>query len=245
MQRPLLVDDDAWSARLVDRILRSRGFVPLCCSTVSDALQQAEALPPHFLVTSPVVGEESVYPLVQRLHRQSPPPKILVLSELPLLDARVQALQPDGYLHKPFRLVELDRAIERLLALPALAAEPTRPLSPLPAAGIHGSLAQLGLPSLMTLLEMERKTGLLLLWRGAHSARVFFQNGRIVSARLLGPQPQVGLPSLFGLLGWTEGQFDFTAHVTPPAVETDLSITHLLLENARRKDERLHGPAEA
>src|SRR5947199_249669 len=52
------------------------------------------------------------------------------------------------------------------------------------ASGIHGSLRQLGLPALLVMLEMERKSGILILEFQGTTARLFAQSGRIVAARI-------------------------------------------------------------
>ena len=52
------------------------------------------------------------------------------------------------------------------------------------AAAFTGELNQLGLASVLTILEMERKSGVLLLSSDGESGRMFIRDGRVVLARM-------------------------------------------------------------
>lgn len=139
-------------------------------------------------------------------------------------------------------------AVTELLAKhAALARTRTRPASPSAAdlaAGtpprrviLRGDLDALDLPSLLGMLEQERKTCQLVLTREELTAAIDLVHGRIVNARSSGtdgPPHEV----MMALLDWDAGDFELTTGGgAPRAPDLALSVTHLLLEHARRRDE--------
>lgn len=199
--RVLLVDDDAWTEYVVISVLTKRGHQVHVAHSSAEAVNLVPDLLPSVLITeadlpsSPSGDEAARHPaatMVESLRRGGhlAETAILVLSALPAHDSQVQTIGGDGYLGKPFRFADLDRAVERAVQFqkrrlaaqvaPDLATE--RPMG----SGISGSLDQLGLASLLTILEMERKTGILLVRRGSQSARLYCKEGRILAARLFG-----------------------------------------------------------
>jgi CheY-like chemotaxis protein len=135
------------------------------------------------------------------------------------------------FIVKPFAAVELIARARRLVtAVPASARVVLR-----------GTLADITLPALLTLLEQERKTGRLVL-TADHTAWLDLSDGRIVGAGSSAPTADART-TLFSLLDWTRGAFELTA-VSPPRHDSTLAmpITHLLLEHARLRDEssRVH-----
>src|SRR5690606_16678719 len=108
------------------------------------------------------------------------------------------------YLAKPFRFEELDLRVERVIRRTLMlrqavheqvAGAPKPPPAPPPpdASGVlhHllGSLQHIGLSALLTMIEMERKSGLLVLWndpdpaRASQVGRLWVRGGRVVRAR--------------------------------------------------------------
>jgi DNA-binding response OmpR family regulator len=102
---------------------------------------------------------------------------------------------------------------------------------------LRGTLAELGLASLLTMFEQEKKSGQLSLTRDQLVAWIDFVDGKIVRAR----STEIDADSrtvLMNVLDWQAGFFELTAGA--PAVaqaELSSSVTHLLLEHARLRDE--------
>ena len=103
-------------------------------------------------------------------------------------------------------------------------------------AHLNGSLATMGLPSLLAFLEMERTSGVLQLAHGSERATLYVRDGQIVDLETelswSSPQEAIGL-----LLDWTDGAFEF--HFEPVTREDalGLSTSAVLIEFAREKDE--------
>jgi hypothetical protein len=102
---------------------------------------------------------------------------------------------------------------------------------------LRGALSELGLPSLLTMFEQERKSGQLALTRDQVVAWIDFAEGKIVRAR----STEIDADSrtvLMNVLDWQAGFFELSAGSAAVAKpELDASVTHLLLEHARLRDE--------
>ena len=114
------------------------------------------------------------------------------------------------------------------------------------ARGIHGSLQEMGLSSLLIILEMEKKSGELVLTRPDEAARLYLCRGRVVDARLEGSAApaasRAGAEAVYYALTWTAGPFDFTQRETTTEDKINMPTTSLLMEAARRADEASRAP---
>ena len=155
---------------------------------------------------------------------------VMMMSEEASELARLQAFQlgASDYIPKPFTVVEVilrarrwARAGQRDIARVVL----------------RGSLAEVGLPTLLQMFEQEKKTGQLALTRTELLAWIEFVDGRIARARsseLAASTHDV----MMHVLDWTDGFFELSAGpVGGGAPELDVSVGQLLLEHAQRHDE--------
>lgn len=104
---------------------------------------------------------------------------------------------------------------------------------------MSGRLEQLGLSSLLVMMEMERKGGVITLkeLESGIVGRIFLRRGQIVSARL-DPRPDLdGRQSVYVMLTWRAGAFSFNAMEVDMEDTVQSSTTHLLMEGARLIDE--------
>lgn len=110
-------------------------------------------------------------------------------------------------------------------------------LSPVTSPGLRGNLVDIGLGTLLSLLEFERKSGVLLVLRTSELARVFMAGGKILKVEATtgfgGPKDR-----LMRLLDWRDGQFEFSPADIGGRDELGLSVTQVLLEHARTRDEQ-------
>ena len=108
---------------------------------------------------------------------------------------------------------------------------------------LRGALNELGLPSLLTMFELERKTGQLAVTRDQLVAWIDFVEGKIVRAR----STEIDSDSrtvMLNVLDWQAGYFElWTGGAAPPVTDLDTSVAHLLLEHARLRDEAARGQA--
>jgi CheY-like chemotaxis protein len=160
---------------------------------------------------------------------------IVFTSDDPSDMTRLQAyrLGVRDYITKPFIEEELVIRIHRLIV--------SQPRGSAEVAMLRGSLAEISLPTLLSLLEFERKSGILVVLRDGEAARVFVAAGHVVKVELgSGGTPK---DRLMHLLDWQGGVFEFTACEVVGTDEIGLGTQQLLLEHARIRDEERHGKA--
>src|SRR5690242_13939464 len=190
-ERILIVDDDPWILRMVSTLLEKKGYAIVSASDGEEGLQRADQVKPDLIITDVMMPRMDGWTMVKHLRARpgvlSMTP-VIFLTALGGEEDRIKGfrLGADDYLPKPFRFEELDLRVMNALKkgkqtreaaeqVKAAAAPPPPPPAaqgrpaaastpPFPASkpvGIHGTLEQLGLSSLLVILEMERKSGIL------------------------------------------------------------------------------------
>jgi len=104
---------------------------------------------------------------------------------------------------------------------------------------MRGQLADISIGTLLSLLEFERKSGILMLSSGVLSARLFVSDGQIckVDSPGLGTTREVVLE----ILDWQAGEFEFSVCEVVGENLLGVPTTQLLLEHAKASDERIAG----
>ena len=133
------------------------------------------------------------------------------------------------YIPRPFLDEELAIRVQRVVAPAAAAAA---------AAGLRGNLVDIGLGTLLSLLELERKSGVLILARTDELARVYVAEGRLLRVESSQGRAASGMDRLMRLLDWREGQFEFSPSAITGRDELSVTVTMVLLEHARVRDEQ-------
>lgn len=221
--------------RLLERLSTALGIAGF---TVSTATNGMEAIGACLSRAPDVVLVERDMPVVDGLHVLQEMGRHPQLAGVPVMimasDAsdlvRLQAFQLGAmdFIPKPFTVLEVILRARRWAR--ARQRDPERVV-------LRGTLGELALPSLLTMFEQERKTGQLTITRDHLVTWIDFVDGKIVRARstLLDTGTHEVLMSV---LDWNDGYFELSSG-TPVQVapELETSVTHLLLEHARLRDE--------
>jgi predicted regulator of Ras-like GTPase activity (Roadblock/LC7/MglB family) len=101
--------------------------------------------------------------------------------------------------------------------------------------GMHGNLHDMTIADLIQHNCQDRKTAQLFIKNVNQQASLFFKDGNVVHA-VSGDQE--GEEVVYQILGWEEGIFSLETGVEPPAVTITRSWSGLLLEGAKRLDEK-------
>jgi hypothetical protein len=102
---------------------------------------------------------------------------------------------------------------------------------------LRGRLEQFGLATVLTFLDLERRSGRVLLIDGDRLGKVTLRAGRVISARIEGSR-RVNRAAIYELLSWDRGRFSFTQEDLADANdEVGAPTMQLLMEAARRTDE--------
>ena len=104
-------------------------------------------------------------------------------------------------------------------------------------AGLRGRIAQFGLATVLSFLDLERRSGQILVAAHDKIGRVWIRGGQVLSARIEGSR-RVNRAALYELLSWDTGCFAFTQEdLASAADEIGAPTTLLLVDAARRFDE--------
>ena len=246
--RILVADDDAWILRMIAAVLEKRGFIVDTAQQGKEALAIAKRCQPDLIITDVVMPHMDGWTLVRTLrsHSEFAFVPIIFLTALNDHDDRIRGfrLGVDDYLAKPFRFEELDLRVTKTLRNridleDRIRRQLTRQTTQSDTADMCGKLEHIGLSSLLTLLDMDRKSGTLSITnsQSGDSCRIFLRNGRVVVAQLEQSDEINNAECIFHVLRWAIGEFRFVESEVDLPDEVGESTAHLLMEGARLADE--------
>src|SRR5690349_12742269 len=121
MARVLVVEDDERIGRLVTRALENDGYATERAGTGPDGLAAALASDYELIILDLMLPGMSGDEVLKRLVRQRPEQRVLVLSAVPEIGARVAVLEAGAadFLGKPFAVAELLARVRARLRSPA------------------------------------------------------------------------------------------------------------------------------
>ena len=246
----MVVDDDEWILNMAATILESVGYEVIKANNGEEGLRKASMIRPDLIILDIMMPKVNGWMMIKQL-RSRPEfafVPVIFLSALNSSSAKIKGFQlgADDYWAKPFDFNELAMRVDKVLKrgqeletkLREQVQSKASPASP-SQQDLSGVLEQIGLPSLMALLEAERKTGVLgvTATKGGESGKIYIRNGAIITASLT-KAPQVrNEEAIFYLLTWNEGKFTFTSGPVEGKDEIGTPTIHILLEAARRLDE--------
>lgn len=253
--RILVVDDDLWIQRTTASVLGQQGHQVSLAGDAPSAFALASRIRPDVVVTTVSLPALDGWSWWERLRALPACANIPIVFLLPGGDAAsdVSGAEPtDEQLEKPFRGEDLERTIVKVLGetpvetptsesalppRPQRAVDPTKPSAGhRPLSALRGELDQISLSSVLVVLEMERKNGILLVERPRETGRLFLRKGRIIRAAIDEPALSGSL-AVYQMVTWGAGSFDFLAGDVGGVDEIQASTTYLLMEGARRLDE--------
>ena len=233
--RVLVVDDDKLYRERAAQVMREAGFDVITASNGFEALSLALKHQPNLVLSDVTMPGMDGWQFLRMIRaratlRRTP---VMFLTNLNSEAERLRGYQfgVDDYLAKPFSNVELIARVERVLERANMAEQAA-------AGGIRGDLAKVSLASLLSLAEMERRTGLLQLASEGDSATLHLRDGAVVRIDLPEPHDRLeGIERFFHVLDWTGGRFELIATDVLAEDVVKLPTRYVLLEHARRSDE--------
>ena len=221
------------SAPLVDRLAKNlapMGFVVRDAAHGAEAYAACLAEKPDVLLADLELPGLDVWTLLRMMggHPRLADLPVMVMSNDGGDMIRLQAYRSGvrDFITKPFTDEELAIRLRRLAA-------PRRSRGERVA--LRGHLDDITVATLLSLLEFERKSGILVALRGATAARTFVADGQVV--RVESSQPGSAMARLLDLLSWQDGSFEFISCEVVGHDEIGLATSQVLLEHARLRDE--------
>ncbi|HLY12553.1 MAG TPA: response regulator [Planctomycetota bacterium] len=242
MGRILVVDDDDWIVTGARTVLETQGFEVSSAGTGAEGLDRARDQCPDLIITDVVMPEMDGWTFVRQLRadpRFALVPVLFLTSKASAQD-RISGFQlgADDYLSKPLNLHELPRRVLKALAQRRLIeAEMALGAKPAPGGGgLKGTLDQIGMASLLSVLAMSRRSGILRLSRpmGTDEILIYLVRGELHRIEMQG-RGRLNIEEVFQqLFHWFQGTFEFLPMKLRLSNELNLSMNTLLLQGARQ-----------
>jgi two-component system OmpR family response regulator len=247
--RVLIITSDEWEAVALTKYLTDAGFEVGSAGTARGGFDQVRELEPDCILCDAALPDIDGFWVAKRVRTE--PTRIattpfLFLTDAGDADARLQGLHvgADLYLSRPLRADEVVAQVGALIDMAnRLRAQRDSFSQEAPAStrdsAFEGDVAHISLSTVLTLLELERRSGLLKV-KGVDGRRAELDiaAGRVSSASIEGESAE---PTAFirEVLRWKSGKFSFKADDAGRRVPKgdDLTLGGLLLEAMRLEDE--------
>ncbi len=170
----------------------------------------------------PVMDGLQLLSLIKRTHPAIP---VVMFTGLATAENRAASLKAGAALF--LDKTEVAGDLKKIYAaLESIAATPTE--------GFRGMLRQVGLPDVLQMECLNRKSTLLEVTASSDAGRIYIEDGSIIHAET---HTQSGEPALFQLLALSGGEFQIKPFTPPPRRTIDGHWESLLMESARLHDE--------
>ena len=250
---------DDWIARLLEEGLCAAEYDVICAADAQDGFRKVCESNPDCVICDVDLPDHDGQWVARNIRAHvSPIAKVplLFLSRADDDRAPLGALEggADAQLSKPFRLEEVVGQVAALMEMtkrlrekptPIKAAPPPPPPPPAPAppsppenvappAGeaLRGSLEQMSVATVMSLLELERRTGQLRVSNGGADATVDLIGGFAIASTLRGVATPL-LATTREILNWNKGLVSFYVGKDAPVPDKKRPIGALLMEAAQ------------
>jgi len=241
--RVVVIEHDEWILRLLQEGLRDGGFVVAISTSADDGLAKIRDLAPDCVLCEVSLPGKDGYAVAAAVRADKPPISITPIALLAAEDdhdSKTAAFEAgaDALLTRPFKLDEVLAQMNALVQLARRMRERRNslidslsagPASSPEGASFRGDLEHMPVASLLTLLELERKTGSISVKSGKRKATLDLADGCVLGATLDGIviDPVVMLRDA---LGWNQGRVTFRAKTAVARPPTARSIRLLLAE---------------
>lgn len=254
----LVIEDDEWISRLLQGAIREAGYEVMVCVTARMGLDAAVAQQPECIVCDVQLPDQDGFWVARNVrthHSRVSVTPFLFLSGLDDEQSRLEGFHvgADVWINKPFRVDEVVAQIEALVHMAARLRQRRNSMLSAPppgvaASAIEGDLGQMSIATVLTVLEMERRTGAFEVVSKKRRAQLDLVAGQVVEGTVGGTRV-AALTAMRTMLAWNVGRFSFTpsSHREAPPVPhggAQLSLGAFLLEAMRLQDEAARADLE-
>ncbi len=226
----VLIVDDEENIRHLLRLAFEDGFEVMEAVDGMDGFEKALDFRPHIILSDIMMPRLDGYGFYRKIKSRPETASIpfVFVSAKKDVDERVVGLDmgADDYITKPFSIKELKAKVRSI----------TKKINVMKELGsLEGLLKEVDLVDVIQLIEMGRKTGMLLLESSWGPGRVYFDHGTPIYAMT---ENWGGIEAFNIMLSWKEGRFKLDQR----AVSIEPNIEHsggqeLLMEGVRLADE--------
>ena len=244
----LIIADDEWMSAILQRYLTDAGFEVHQESEARGGFKTACELKPDCIICDEELPDIDGFWVIQRVRgektRVASVPILFLTSDLEALQKL--NIGADLFLKKPLNNDEVAVQVRSLLNMSKRLRDKhgdsgTPPSAADGSAALRGDLAQMSIATVLTVLEMERRTGELTVEQAPLKLQLGLHEGSLITVTLAG-KPADAVDSVKRVLGWKAGRFWFTPKPAAADAESGQSIGMVLLEAARLEDEDSRQP---
>ena len=232
----LVADDEPKLLRVIAQYLSRRHCHVATALNGEEALQKITGDRPDLIIADIGMPGMDGYELCSRLRRDATTrtiPFIFLTGRDQETDRmKARKIGADDYLTKPCPLHRLAQSVEAALDR----IEQARRI-PLDQIGVSGRIEDVDLLDMIQAIELEQKTGALVLSHEERTGTIYFRDGAIVEADLHSPK---GEDPFFRLLGWKTGRFVFIPDAAPERTPITASMANLLFQDLHALEEHEH-----
>lgn len=248
--RVLIIEQEEWEATLLSRFLSEAGYEVHVAGEARSGFDKVRELQPDCILCSVNLPDIDGFWVARRVRTE--PSRVattpfLFLTEADDAESRLQGLNvgADLYLTKPFRNEEVVAQVGALIDMANRlrkqreAFSSDGPASSVAGAAFTGDVAQMSVATVLTLLELERRSGRLKVrGEGGRVALLELIDGKFASGTL-DDKPWNSTELLREVLRWKKGSFSFRGSQGGSASDSgeQQKIGGLLLEAMRLEDE--------
>jgi two-component system, OmpR family, response regulator len=240
--RIVVIENDGWIARLLEEGLRAADYDVLVASDALDGFRRVCEVQPDCIVCDVALPDFDGQWVARSVRSHAS-----AISKVPLLflsnadDERsplgASSGGADAHLSKPFRLEEVVGQVAALIEMAKRLgeAQPPAVIEKAPPPGgeaLRGSLEQMSVATVLSLLELERRTGQLKVSSSGAEATIELVRGFAVTSTLRGVSTPL-LATVRELLNWNKGLVSFYVGKDVPEPEKKRPIGALLMEAAQ------------
>jgi two-component system, OmpR family, response regulator len=250
--RVLIIEDDEWVGRLLAKFLGDAGYETHVASEARAGFEMACELLPDCILCDVELPDLDGFWVARRVRTEpsrlcTTPFLFLTSSDQP--EARLQGFNvgADAYMTKPFRHEEVVAQVSALIAMASRLREQRdsfagiSPVTSSNAPALRGDLAQMSVATVLTVLEMEQRSGVLKVRNDANrQAELHTIEGALVATVLDGKGTDP-IAALREALAWKAGRFWFRPSDVVATPAEPRRIGALLIEAMRLDDEARRG----
>jgi two-component system OmpR family response regulator len=248
--RVLIIEQEEWEATVLSKFLSEAGYEVHLAGEARAGFDKVRELQPDCILCSVNLPDIDGFWVARRVRTE--PTRVattpfLFLTEADDAESRLQGLNvgADLYLTKPFRNEEVVAQVGALIDMANRLRKQREsfssdgPASSVAGAAFSGDVAQMSVATVLTLLELERRSGYLKVrGEGGKVALLELTEGKFASG-LLDDKPWSSTDLLREVLRWKKGSFTFRSTTGGSVSDSgeQQKIGGLLLEAMRLEDE--------
>jgi len=233
-EKILVADTEADLITLLELRLVNMGFAVITARSGEEALNKAKAELPALVITEADLPDFSGFELIEKIKQEAELKDVHFMFLSRKDDSsyvnRGFQMGAEDYIIKPVKVEILGAKINTMMNRITAEKKTAAPA----AAGVSGSLSEMGLPDIIQILGAGRKTGRITLEDNGKTCHIDMEDGQIVNAYL---DDMTGEEAFYKILYWDKGTFSIDPNAELGERLISMANDSLMLEGFRRMDE--------